>query len=153
VKCAPYRAANYTSLFLFQQARCISYTYVCPSIMCHDIRRRAQYGSDKGKHRLYPLKHCVKCCSEWLLHDVVVFRLPYIMRDKFIGCHRDSQRLCPHDKLQSQLIFRLTSIHISNTPPRIFFTRGKTHVDLGTGCSAHAFSNTYQIHSLYMIIL
>lgn len=143
MKCAPYRAANYTSLFLFQQACCISYNYVWPSIMCHDIRRGSQYGSDKGKHRLYPLKLYVKCCSEWLLHDVVISRLSYIMQTIFIGCHRDNQRLCPRGKLQSQLISRLTSIYILNILPRTFFRRGKTYVDLGTGCFEHALSNIY----------
>jgi hypothetical protein len=30
------------------------------------------YTTDRGKHRTHPLNHCVKFCSEWLLHCAVL---------------------------------------------------------------------------------
>ena len=132
----------------------ISVTFVFAHInhMSRHGRSSIEYITDKGKHRSHPLNHCVKfCCT---VASTLSCRLDTI----FMGRHWDSQRLSLSpppppldDKLQLQLISRLTSIHMWNSPPR----RSLYHVlkdasEFGsvTGCSQHVSPNTHQIRSL-----
>lgn len=111
----------------------------------------AQYGSDKGKHTLYPLKHYAKCCSEWLLHVVVVSRLLHNL--DYIYCLSQRQPPSPYSSWGNSVSINFPIYIDPYISARISSTYSKTWEGLVTGCFEHASSNRHQIRCLYLSFL